>query len=258
MDRTDEAEPLSRTLPTEAARNLKWWRAVIRTAGHLARSPGRSFQRVPEAIPHARVLGFVATLRLPLWGLLIAVLVSQWVMRAEPEHWRPTALGQVIDVALVEALSVWILLMVPVGLPLLYFVAGLLAHIALGLTGGTRQSIGATMRAFGYTAAPALLVISGLDLLLYLGVFADPVPTAFGGPELYACILGCALAGHYVLLAIAVARTHRVGLARGLLTALVPVIFFAAVTLGRAGLELERFPFVPPPQPSPYGPIIVP
>jgi hypothetical protein len=223
------------------------------------RRPGASFSGVPDSIDHARVLGFVVSLRLPLWAVLLAVLVVTRFTRAEPEPWSPTALGQVLDVALVEALSLWLLLLVPIGVPLLYFLGGIFAHVALGLTGGARQSIGASMRAFGYSAAPAWLVISTLDLALYLGLFADRKPwgASFDGPELYAVVLAAVMAVHYVALSIALARTHQVGLARSLLTALLPLAVFAGATFGRASLELERFPFVPRPEPSPYAPILL-
>jgi hypothetical protein len=113
------------------------------------------------------------------------------------------------------------------------------------------------MRAFGYTAAPALLVISGLDLALHLGSFGGSYRESFGGPEIYTCVLGVVLVFHFAYLAVALARTHRVSLLRAMTTALLPILFFAGVTLGRASLELERFPFVAPPQPSPYQPIII-
>jgi hypothetical protein len=229
------------------------------TFGQLLRRPGASFSGVPDTIAHGRVLGFVATLRLPLWGVLLVLLVTGRLMRSEPEPWGPTALGQLIDVALVDALSLWTLLLVPIGIPLLYFLGGIFAHMALGLTGGARQSIGATMRAFGYTAAPAWLVISGLDLALYFGWFDDrkDYGASFDGPELYAVVLGAVLVLHYLLFSIALARTHQISIVRTLLTALLPLAVFAGVTFGRGCLELERFPFVPRPEPSPYSPILL-
>lgn len=256
----------TRQLPTERVGPAgtpgllrRWSRAVGVTFGALLRRPGRSFSGVPDTIDHGRILAFVASLRLPLWGALLVTLTLQWLTRAEPEPWSPTAFGQLIDVALVEALSLWMLLLVPIGIPLLYFLGGIFAHMALGLTGGARQSIGATMRAFGYTAAPAWLVISGLDLALYLGLFADrkSYGATFDGPELYAVVLGAVLLLHYVLFSIALSRTHQVGIARSLLTALLPLAVFAGVTFGRGCLELERFPFVPRPEPSPYSPILL-
>lgn len=236
-----------------------WWRAVLATCGQLLRRPGDSFTGVPDSIAHPRVLGFVASLRLPLWAVLLAVLLVTRLVRSDPDPWSPTALGQFLDVALVEALSLWLLLLVPIGIPLLYFLGGIFAHAALGLTGGARQSIGASMRAFGYTAAPAWLIISALDLALYLGVFSDrkPYGASVDGPELYAIVLGAVLSVHYVLLSLALARTHQIGLARSLLTALLPLAVFAGATFGRASLELERFPFVPRSEPSPYAPILL-
>ncbi len=248
--------PPTRQLPNELG-GKPWWRLVLATFGRLMGSPRASFSGVPETVDHARVLGFVASLRLPLWIVLLALLLVRELSQTDPEPWRATALGQLMDVALVDALSLWLLFLVPLGLPLLYFVAGILAHVALGLTGGARQSIGATMRAFGYTAAPALLVISGLDLALYSGMFSDTSRVGHGGPEVYTVILALVILVHYVLLSLALSRTHRVNMVRALLTGLIPALFFAAVTLGRASLELERFPFVPRPQPTPYAPIML-
>lgn len=256
MDRTIEPAFEKPTLPTERDER-GWLGAVMATAAGLLRAPGRSFIVVPESIRHARVLGFIATMRLPLWGALILWMMVRAFTRTEPEAWQPTALGQVLDVALVDALSLWLLLLVPLGFPLLYFVAGLLAHVSLGLTGGARQSIGASMRAFGYTAAPALFVISVLDLLLYSGFFGNAARSGFSGPEIYAVILGGAVAVHSVFFAVALARTHRATMVRAILTAVLPVIFFGGVTMGRALLHLERFPFVAAPEPSPYAPILI-
>ena len=45
---------------------------------------------------------------------------------------------------LARVLSLWILLMIPVGLPLLYFIEGLVAHVGVALTGGASRSIGAS------------------------------------------------------------------------------------------------------------------
>jgi hypothetical protein len=230
---------------------------VVATLAALARHPGRAFSSVPEPIRHARALAFLATLRLPAWGVLLAVSSVGAGLRSEPPPWGPTALGRALDPALVEALSLWLLLLVPLGVPLLYFALGIAAHVGLGLTGGARQSIGATMRATGITAGPLLLCVSLLDLALHLGAFATTSRTSPGGPEVYGAILGACGVAYYGALAAALARTHGAGLARALLTAVLPALLLVGLCLGRALLELPAFPFLPTPEPSPYAPIVV-
>jgi hypothetical protein len=144
---------------------------------------------------------------------------------------------------LARVLSLWIVLMIPVGVPVLYFIAGLAAHLGMSLTGGAPRSIGATMRAVGYSMGPALLLISVLDLPLYLGQID-------GFPYLGAVMV--VVLWFLWQTGMALTQMHRVGVLRGFLVALVPTLFLGSVTVARALLVLHDVPFLPPPSGSPY------
>jgi hypothetical protein len=207
--------------------------------------PSASFRVCPEPVTHGRVMKFLATLRLPPWIVLVGILGVRHATSTMPSVAPMRAIYAVIDAPVAQALSAWIVLMVPVGLPLLYFVAGLLAHIGIALTGGAPRSIGASMRAVGYALGPALLFIGVVDLPLYL----YDVPG-----EIYLAIVGAVGLLLLVQAGIALARTHQIGLARGFMVALVPSLVLMAVTLGRAMLELRSLPFLPLPESTYYIP----
>lgn len=196
----------------------------------------------PEPIRHGKVLAFIATLRLPLWGVLLITLAVTHVSAQGPATAPMRSIYQLIDAPLAQALSTWLVLMVPVGMPLMYLCAGLLAHIGVALTGGAPRSIGASMRAVGYALGPALLVVGGLDVPLYWGRMDAPV---------YLGIVAAVSVALLWLMAFGLSRTHRISLARGFLVGLLPMLLFAAVTAGRASLELESLPGFPEPT-SPY------
>lgn len=208
-------------------------------------SPSASFRVVEEPVSHARILGFLATLRLPLWGVALAWAFADWWFLDVPELKRPSVIGELIGAQFADVLRIWLLLLVPIGLPMLYFFGGILAHMAMALTGGARRSIGATMRAFGLALAPSLLLVGLLDVLV-VGLEVDP--------EVWIGILGVAGLLAVVLLAVALARTHSTSLFRGLLVAGLPVAFFFALTAGRGLLEYYRLPFMPAPPIESYAP----
>jgi hypothetical protein len=215
-----------------------WLVRAGRTLTQILLHPSASFRACPEPVKHGRVLKFLATLRLPPWIVLVCILGFRFATATTPTVAPMRAIYQYIDAPVAQALSAWIVLMVPVGLPLLYFVAGLFAHIGIALTGGAPRSIGASMRAVGYAMGPALLLIGVLDLPLYLFDVAG---------ELYLSIIGAVALLLLVQAGIALARTHQIGLARGFMVALVPTLVLVAVTLGRAMLELSSVPFLPSP-----------
>lgn len=155
------------------------------------------------------------------------------------------AIHSFIEAPLVEALSTWLIIMVPVGMPLLYFVLGMLAHIGIGLTGGASRSLGATMRALGFALAVPLLVIAVLDGALYLWPLPGLVVLPLIG--VVALIFG-AFAG------VGIARTHRISLVRAALAVLLPVALFAAVHGGRAALQVQTIPGTEPPSSQYYVP----
>lgn len=254
-------DPRSRTLPIEADRDGGWLRRCGKTLVQLLSSPSASFRAVEEPVSHARVLLFLATLRLPLWLLTMGwMAVDGWLTRDDigPMRW-PSVIGVQLGTfaeatgnpffpaaQFADVLRLWLLLMIPLGLPLLYFFGGILAHSAMAMTGGARRSIGASMRAFGLAIAPALLVVGILDFAV---IVLDATPEVWAGTAAFAGLLS------FGLIAIALARTHSTSLVRGFLVALLPAAFFVAALTGRGLLETPRVPFMPDPElPDSYIP----
>lgn len=191
---------------------------------------------------HGRVLRFLATLRFPIWLVVLAALGVRHLTEA-PSPIESRGIHTILDPALADALSTWLLLMIPVGLPLLYFFGGLLAHIAIALTGGAPRSIGATMRATGYTLGPALLVIGLLDIPLYLN--SVPAAQYFLGLQVVTLFA-------WISISLGLARTHRISVVRGFLVAILPALMLASVTALRALPEVTGpVPGLPQPS-SPY------
>jgi hypothetical protein len=231
-------------MPVEARDRDGWLGACVRTLLRTVSRPRLGFGRCPEPIAHGKVLGFLATLRLPAWALLVGMQVVRFTADSTP----PLPLRSVhlfLDPPLVQALSVWLVLMVPVGLPLLYFFGGLVAHVGIALTGGAARSIGASMRAVGFASGPALLVIALLDLPLYL---TDMPSLAYLGAVLAIVLMVIAIGG------IALARTHQISLLRGIAVALLPAVLLGAVTVARAALVLRELPGLPVPEQPYYVP----
>jgi hypothetical protein len=240
----DLAEPGGgQRIPVEdPAEAQGWFGRCSRTLLRVWLDPSHSFALVPEPIDHGRVLRYLATLRLPLWGVLIVLLAARYAMGPEFGAMRSRSIHAVLEPTMAEALSVWLVVMVPVGMPLLYFVGGLVAHIGIALTGGAPRSIGASMRAVGYALGPALFAIGVLDLPLYFGYMPG---------FLYIELLAAIGLSFGVQSGLALAHTHRIAFIRGFVVALLPLITLMAVTLGRAALELEDLPGMPGPS-SPY------
>ena len=238
-------DPRARALPLESDVGKGWLGRCARTLAQLLTSPSASFRIVEEPVSHARVLAFLATLRLPLWGVGLLWAGIEWATSGPGELKRASVLGELMGAQFADVLRIWLLLLVPIGLPMLYFFGGILAHSAMALTGGARRSIGATMRAVGLALAPSLVLVGVLDLL----VVALGVP-----PEVWIGFVAVAGLLAIGLLAIALARTHATSVVRGLLVAVVPVAFFLAITAGRGLLEYYRLPFMPAPPVDSYAP----
>ncbi len=230
----------------DGGRGRGWLGRCGRTLVQLVGSPNSSFREVEEPVAHARVLVFLSTLRLPLWIAAIAWATGVWLFDAGPhELARPSVIGEIVGAQFADVLRLWLLLLVPIGLPLLYFFGGVLAHSGMALTGGARRSIGATMRAFGLALAPALLVVGLLDLLV-IGAGVEP--------EIWIVGVSVGVISTLLLSTVALARTHTTSLVRGFLVALLPVAFFASVCLGRGLLEFYRLPFQAAPEIEHYAP----
>lgn len=231
-------------MPVEVRAVRGWLRACVRTLARTLARPSESFRRVPEPVAHGRVLGYLATLRLPAWALLVGI--EGWRVFSDATPPMPLrSIHVLLDPPLVQALTAWLVLMVPVGLPMLYFFGGLLAHLGIALTGGASRSIGASMRAVGYAAGPALLAVGVLDLPLYLGDLPALVYFALvGAVALLLLFLG----------GIGLARTHQISLLRGWAVTLLPAALLVAVTLARAVLVLRELPGLPVPDQPYYVP----
>ena len=174
--------------------------------------------------------------------VLVTVLAIGFLTSDGPEPVPTRSVHAFLDPALGRALSTWLVILVPVGMPLLYFAAGLFAHIGIALTGGAPRSVGTTMRAVGYALAPVVLAVGVLDIPLYLHMLPGQVYLGV------VVVLGLLL---LVLCGVGLARTHRISVTRGFLVALLPLIVWSAATVGRAVLELDRVPGMPTPS-SPY------
>lgn len=184
----------------------------------------------------------MATLRFPPWVLLITILAIGFLTSEGPDPIETRSIHAFVPPALGQALSTWLVMLIPVGMPLLYFTGGLVAHIGIALTGGAPRSIGTTMRAVGYALGPVLLAIGLLDIPLYLGLLPGVAYLVV------VAVLGVTLLG---ISGLALSRTHGISTMRGFLVALLPLTVWGAVTLGRAALELDRLPGFPEPS-SPY------
>ena len=239
--------------PTEGARGsvadppelpgLAW--RVWASLSALLRRPRGSFAYVQEPVAHGAVLRLLHAVRLPLWLVLLAALgVRAWLLPAGATRLQP--IHEVLDPRLCEVLSLWLLLMVPIGVPLLYFALGMATHVALALTGGAPRSIAASMRAAGMALAPSLLGISIIDVALHLGLMSGLV---------YLVALAAVGLLYFHQLGQALTGTHAISPIRGYLVAVVPLVMVLAVQLGRALLVL---PDLPGWAPSPTHPYFIP
>jgi hypothetical protein len=196
-------------------------------------------------VAHGAVLRLLHGVRLPLWlVLLVALGLRAWLSPNGATALAP--IHEVLDPRLCEVLSLWLLLMVPIGVPLLYFALGMATHVALTLTGGAPRSIAASMRAAGTALAPGLLGISILDLFVHLGMMSG-----------LAYLIALAVVGlsYFHQLGQALTGTHGISPIRGYVVAVVPLAIVLAVQLGRALLVLPDFPGW---EPSPTHPYFIP
>lgn len=219
---------------------------VVATLRVLLRRPRASFAHVQEPVNHGAVLRLLNAVRLPLWGVLVIVLgVTRWTGPGDEAIVLRPVHG-VLDPRLAEILSLWLLMMVPIGVPLLYFTLGIAVHVAMTLTGGAPRSLAASMRASGYALAPTLLAIAALDLPLHLG--ALPLLVYLG-------LLAVIGVWFFVQLGLALTGTHAIHWSRGFIVAAVPVALVLAIQAGRALLVL---PGPPGWEPAPMHPFYVP
>ncbi len=229
-------------IPTESRSGGRWLGRCSRTLLGVIAAPRYLFARCPEPIDHGRALRYLATLRLLPWGVLVVWLTVTFLRADGPQPVPTRSIHAFVDPAMGKAVSVWLVLMVPVGMPLLYFLCGLVSHVAVGLTGGASRSVGASMRAVGYAMGPALLGVALLDIPLYtVGIE--------GG--LYLGITQGLVLSFLWAAGFGLAQTHQIHPLRGFLIALLPTALLAAAIVGRAVLQLDVVPGMPVPS-SPY------
>jgi hypothetical protein len=236
-------------LPVEWPREAKdaelpgWSWRVRRTLAALLARPRRSFAYVQEPVDHSAVLRLLLTVRLLPWAALLVVLGARALHGGGEDSFVARPIDALLDPRLADVVSLWLLLMAPAGVPLLYFFLGIATHMSLVLTGGAPRSIAATMRAVGYALAPALLGVALLDVPLHLG--------ALPGAAYLASLAALSLLV-FVLAGAALTATHQLGLPRGYVVALVPAVHFAAYQAARAVLVLRDVPGWEPAGDLPY------
>lgn len=208
----------------------------------LAR-PKLLFGEFSEPVKHEQVLALLSLVRFPAWLSVVAFLAVRFWTRDLPPLMTPNAIPD-LDPTMMRVISIWALLMVPLGLPLLYFAGGLLAHLGLSLTGGGARSIGATMRAVGLAALPGLIVLSTVEILMY-------VPSEVNQGLILALVAAGGLL-QYGLTAYGLAKSHRVSMIQTVFVAVLPVVLLCGVTLARVTLVVGYVPGTPPPPPEPY------
>jgi hypothetical protein len=226
-------------LPVEGER--RGMLASLRTMGRALMRPAAAFRRVREPVAHAPMLELLAWARLLPWVPTIVVVAwSAWrsgALQAGPAS--PTALDTVVGPAFAFVASLWLLALVPLGIPVLYFLGGVAGHLGLVLSGGVRRSVGASMRAFAVASAPILLLLSLAELGIALRVVT---------PEVWFGILNLAAVLHVTFTGVAMARTHEASLLRGWMVAPLMTTILVLTFVVRAGLLLPRWPGEPPPR----------
>jgi hypothetical protein len=216
---------------------------VWASLGVLVGRPRATFAHVQEPVNHGAVLKLLHAVRLPLWLALIAVLGAVQLTSGGDEAFVLRPAHELLDPRLCEILSLWLVLMVPIGVPLLYFTLGVATHVALTLTGGAPRSIAASMRATGYALAPVFILIGLVDIPLHLGALPGTAYLAMLAAIGLLCFhqIGQALTG-----------THAISWLRGYVVAVVPVVIVLAVQLARALLVLPDLPGWAPPPGHPF------
>lgn len=231
-------------LPVEVERG-GWWGRVAKTLGVILVTANRSFMAVEEPVKHGPVLSFIASLRLPTWGVLVVVALIDWF--AQPgdveAQIRTTAATRILGLQLGQVMAAWVVILTPLRIPIIYFFVGLSAHIVMTLTGGAHRSIGASMRAMGFALAPAAMVFGVLELMAARGALH---------PTFWLYVFASWLVIGWGLSSIALSRTHGATLVRGFAVALVPVLLFGLEAMGSAMFQLPWDPFTGEPPPIKY------
>ncbi|RMG98151.1 MAG: hypothetical protein D6705_07000 [Deltaproteobacteria bacterium] len=199
--------------------------------------------QVPEPVEHGRWIAALAVLRCAPWLVTVGVLVAR-MLDAEIEIQPLLPIHRIVDAPLARALSAWSLLLVPVGVPLVYFMGGLLPHLGLVLTGGARWPLSATLRALALAFAPLYLAVGIVELLAWAHL--APARIVFG-------LAAAAFAHAWIAGTVAVAATHRIGVFWGAAVVAPGLAAWAVVFGARLALVVGTMPGLDVPPPSPYA-----
>ena len=239
----------------------------------LLRRPFARALTIREPVGHAAVIRLMWAARWPTWllcsGPLFLVFVASMVGEADggastgaltsraDAPWMTGLLafcdGQVVAPSLIDAampsffvrsLRVWVLLMVPLGIPLVYFLAGIVAHVVLVLTGGAPRSMGTTMRATGLAFVPVSLLYGVLDVFASYG-WVTPAVWAFGFSALTIWLASRLFAGVRCL--------HGLKKRRALSVVPPALLILTSGVVLRAALVLPHPPGAQPPPALRYG-----
>lgn len=226
--------------PNEApGRSPSWSSWISRTASSLFKiltRPGACFRALQEPVDLMPWVAFLLTVAAPSWMALVVRRCWLGWQSAGPRlsftdpRWLDLSMGS----AGVDALDLWSLAMMPLGMLALYFCSGTLAHLLVLLTGPSSRTLGASLRATAISWVPLLLITAPLELMLRMG---------FVHLELW--LLGAAAAGLWSLslLALGLARSHHTSLLRGWVAAPLPWLSVQLCFLLRIAFALKSAPF---------------
>lgn len=214
---------------------LGWIRRCLSSLMTIIVKPGACFRAVKEPVALAPWVGFLLTLAAPSWLAVASVTALEEIKRKGPRltfsdpRWLDLELGS----AGVDALDLWTLAMLPLGLLALFFCAGTLAHLLVLLTGPSSRTLGASLRAMAISWVPILLLEAPLELVFRVGWI-----------DFEGWLLGALLAGFWslALLALGLARSHHTALIRGWVAAPLPWILVQACVVMRVVFAMKTGP----------------
>ena len=198
---------------------------------------------VPEPVRHGRWIAGLALLRLAPWIVTVGIVAARW-LDPQIEVAPLLPIHRFVPAPLARALSLWMLLLVPVGVPLAYFATGLVAHLGLVLTAGARWPLGASLRAVALAWAPVYLGAGVVEILAW--------SHALGARVVFAGLLAT-VGFAWAAGAVALAATHRIGRVHAAAAILPAVAVWAAVSVLRVALVAGTVPGLDLPPPSPYA-----
>lgn len=198
--------------------------------------PAGCFRALQEPVDLTPWVAFLLTVAAPSWIAL--VLRRCWLtahatgprLSFTDPRWLDLSLGS----AGVDALDLWSLAMMPLGMLALYFCSGTLAHLLVLLTGPSSRTLGASLRSTAISWVPLLLITAPLELLFRMGVIHL---------ELWSVFAAVAGLWSLSLLALGLARSHHTSLLRGWVAAPLPWLSVQLCFLLRIAFALESPPF---------------